>query len=179
VTNEVDFVSTHLIFGKNLRQLCRCVGTIAEVADSLEINRVQMNRILNGESFPKPGMLKRICEYFNVDARILLQPLDELETGAFQPHDADISDVWNYTLFGRDYFVPENMLQDILPDGLHTHVSAVFFDRYANLDWDGARFCTKWCAHGAGGGSCRTRHEAVGFDANFCTRIQRRDVANQ
>ena len=119
MTNEVDFVSTHLIFGKNLRQLCRRVGTIAEVADSLEINRVQMNRILNGESFPKPGMLKRICEYFNVDARILLQPLDELETGAFQPHDADISDVWNYTLFGRDYFVPENMLQDILPDGLH------------------------------------------------------------
>jgi len=83
VTNEVDFVSTHLIFGKNLRQLCRRVGTIAEVADSLEINRVQMNRILNGESFPKPGMLKRICEYFNTDARILLQPLDELEEGSF------------------------------------------------------------------------------------------------
>ena len=119
MTNELDLVSTHLIFGKNLRQLCRRVGTIAEVADSLEINRVQMNRILNGESFPKPGMLKRICEYFNTDARILLQPLDELEEGSFRSHDADISSVWNYTMFGRDYFVPENMLQDILPDGLH------------------------------------------------------------
>ena len=78
-----------------------------------------MNRILNGESFPKPGMLKRICEYFNTDARILLQPLDELEQGSFRSHDADISSVWNYTMFGWDYFVPENMLQDILPDGLH------------------------------------------------------------
>ena len=75
-------VSTHLIFGRNLRQLCKRVGTIAEVAEHLDVNRIQMNRILNGESFPKPGLMKRICNYFQVDARILLQPLAELEHGA-------------------------------------------------------------------------------------------------
>ena len=38
-----------------------------------------MNRILNGESFPKSGLMKRICDHFFVNARILLEPLAELE----------------------------------------------------------------------------------------------------
>ena len=54
------------------------------MADALDVNRVQMNRILNGESFPKPGLLKRICDYFSVDARILLQPLAVLEAAEHQ-----------------------------------------------------------------------------------------------
>ena len=95
-------ISTHLIFGRNLRQLCKRVGTIAEVADHLDVNRVQMNRILNGESFPKPGLMKRICDYFQVDARILLQPLSELENGVPSSLKANMrmAAALDYALYG-------------------------------------------------------------------------------
>ena len=63
--------------------MCKRTGTIAEVADHLGVNRVQMNRVLNGESFPKPGLMKRICDHFSVNARILLEPLAELEAESF------------------------------------------------------------------------------------------------
>lgn len=42
------------------------------------INRTQFNRYLTGESFPRPDVLHQICLFFDVDARILLEPLDEL-----------------------------------------------------------------------------------------------------
>ncbi|MCX8507937.1 MAG: hypothetical protein ORN49_03485 [Rhodobacteraceae bacterium] len=38
---------------------------------------MQFQRFLNGESFPKPNLLKVICDFFEVDARVLLEPLDE------------------------------------------------------------------------------------------------------
>ncbi len=123
---EKELISTHLIFGKNLRELCRRVGTIAEVADALDINRVQMNRILNGESFPKPGLLKRICEYFNVDARILLEPLSALEAAKTTVSRPNYADTFAYSMFGRNYFIGENDLNDMLPDGIHLLVRPSF-----------------------------------------------------
>ena len=71
LTSSDHEISVHQIFGRNLRELCKRIGTIAEVADHLGVNRVQMNRILNGESFPKPGLMKRVCDHFSVNARIL------------------------------------------------------------------------------------------------------------
>jgi transcriptional regulator with XRE-family HTH domain len=79
LTSSDQEISVHQIFGLNLRELCKRTGTIAEVADHLGVNRVQMTRILTGESFPKPGLMKRICDHFSVNARILLEPLAELE----------------------------------------------------------------------------------------------------
>lgn len=122
---ETSSISTHLIFGKNLRLLCARVGTIAEVADRLEINRVQMNRILNGESFPKPGMLRRICELFDVDARIVLQPLEDLErekekmeTGVFSTRLS-----LEYAFYGMDLTISHDEDAPIsgyrIPDGIH------------------------------------------------------------
>ena len=114
-------VSTHLIFGRNLRQLCKRVGTIAEVAEHLDVNRVQMNRILNGESFPKPGLMKRICDYFQVDARILLQPLAELEDGApsrLNPNTR-MAAALDYALYGQDFTVSAEDEANVIPDGLH------------------------------------------------------------
>ena len=78
MTSSGREISVHQIFGRNLRELCKRTGTIAEVADLLGVNRVQMNRILNDKSFPKPGLMKRICDYFSVNARILFEPLAEL-----------------------------------------------------------------------------------------------------
>lgn len=65
------------VFGKNLRLLTSARGTQAKVSSDLDIGRVQFQRYLRGESFPKPHALKKICDYFMVDARILTEPLTE------------------------------------------------------------------------------------------------------
>ncbi len=66
-----------LVFGNNLRILSLERHSLSRVAEELGIGRVQFQRYLRGESFPKPGLLDRICEYFCVDARILTQPVTE------------------------------------------------------------------------------------------------------
>ena len=88
-----------------MRELCKRTGTIAEVADHLSVNRVQMSRILNDESFPKPGLMKRICDHFSVNARILLEPLADLEA-EHQNQNAgkaiSMAEPLSYAFFGRD-----------------------------------------------------------------------------
>ena len=64
------------IFGANLRQLSRQYPSIAGLCRKLGINRTQFNRYLSGESFPRPDVLHRICSFFDVDARILLEPVN-------------------------------------------------------------------------------------------------------
>ena len=66
------------MFGENLRQLSRRYASISELSRQLGINRTQFNRYLSGESFPRPDVLARICAFFDVDARILLEPVDGL-----------------------------------------------------------------------------------------------------
>lgn len=70
-------MSVLAVFGQNLRALCRRHSSQANVAQKLGIGRVQFQRYLNGESFPKPNLLKIICDFFDVDARILTEPLDD------------------------------------------------------------------------------------------------------
>lgn len=67
------------IFGENLRQMAKGYGSVTAVAQALNINRTQYNRYLSGESFPRPDVLAQICAFFNVDARILLEPLETLQ----------------------------------------------------------------------------------------------------
>ncbi len=67
------------IFGANLQQMARDHGSITVLAHKLGINRTQLNRYLSGESFPRPDVLARICTFFKVDARILLEPLEDIE----------------------------------------------------------------------------------------------------
>lgn len=66
------------IFGRNLRMLIDGEGSVSAVCARLGINRTQFNRYLNGESFPRPDVLHRICLYFGVDGRILLEPLSDI-----------------------------------------------------------------------------------------------------
>jgi transcriptional regulator with XRE-family HTH domain len=63
------------IFGENLRLLSRDYPSVTALSQNLGINRTQFNRYLYGESFPRPDILERICNFFHVDARILLEPL--------------------------------------------------------------------------------------------------------
>ncbi len=66
------------MFGANLRELASSYPSISELSRQLGINRTQFNRYLGGESFPRPDVLERICSFFNVDARILLDPVGHL-----------------------------------------------------------------------------------------------------
>lgn len=66
------------MFGANLRKLSADFPSISALARDLGINRTQFNRYLSGESFPRPDVLGRICDYFGVDARVLLEPVDEI-----------------------------------------------------------------------------------------------------
>lgn len=69
------------IFGSNLRHLSGNYASIAGLCRELGINRTQFNRYLSGESFPRPDVLHRICCFFGVDARILLEPVQEIPPG--------------------------------------------------------------------------------------------------
>ncbi|MEM6941431.1 MAG: helix-turn-helix transcriptional regulator [Pseudomonadota bacterium] len=66
------------MFGANLRQLSAEYASISDLARQLRINRTQYNRYLSGESFPRPDVLSRICSFFGVDARVLLEPVGEI-----------------------------------------------------------------------------------------------------
>lgn len=66
------------VFGQNLRQLVQGFTSVSHVCRMLDINRAQFNRYLNGESYPRPDTLHKMCKFFGTDARILTQALDEL-----------------------------------------------------------------------------------------------------
>ena len=68
------------MFGDNLRELVKRYPSVASLCRELDINRTQFNRYLSGESFPRPDVLYRLCRFFDLDARILLEPLDKLST---------------------------------------------------------------------------------------------------
>ncbi|GGH60816.1 hypothetical protein GCM10011341_33420 [Frigidibacter albus] len=63
------------MFGHNLRQMVAREPTVADLCRRLGSNRSQFNCHLQGEAFPRPDILHRICAHFGVDARILLEPL--------------------------------------------------------------------------------------------------------
>lgn len=69
------------MFGSNLRQLASKYPSVSELARQLGINRTQFNRYLSGESFPRPDVLARVCAFFGVDARVLLEPVSQIGIG--------------------------------------------------------------------------------------------------
>ncbi|WP_163849627.1 helix-turn-helix domain-containing protein [Pseudooceanicola aestuarii] len=71
------------IFGSNLRLLSSRFPSIAGLCRELGINRTQYNRYLSGESFPRPDVLHRICQFFDTDARILLEPVGQITPAQF------------------------------------------------------------------------------------------------
>ena len=68
------------IFGANLKVLSQAYPSVSELSRQLGINRTQFNRYLSGESFPRPDVLARLCAFFGLDARILLDPVTDLSS---------------------------------------------------------------------------------------------------
>lgn len=63
------------VFKNNLEKLMSREASVSAFCREVGINRTQFNRYLSGESSPRPEILARICDHFEVDARILLEPL--------------------------------------------------------------------------------------------------------
>lgn len=109
------------VFGRNLRQLSREYSSVTALCRDLGINRTQFNRYLAGESFPRPDILDRICRFFDVDARVLLTPLDELEPK---------SDGLFSHPFIADWLGPQStsVSEDVMPSGFYRFSRRGFLD---------------------------------------------------
>lgn len=66
-------------FARNLRLLCGYYPSIADVCRRLEINRPQFNRYLSGRFRPGGHTLRRLCEFFGVEAHEILLPSAQFE----------------------------------------------------------------------------------------------------
>ena len=100
------------IFGENLKKLCAATRSIAALCRELQINRTQFNRYLSGESFPRPDVLAKICAHFDIDARILLQPVETLESH-------EMSDLLAQELGSFLDLKSARVTQDTLPSGFY------------------------------------------------------------
>lgn len=99
------------MFGANLRILADRYPSVSQLCRELGINRTQFNRYLSGESFPRPDVLHRICSFFGVDARILLEPINTLTTDRGVLNHPLIAD---YVGTGM-----ADIPQDVFPDGFY------------------------------------------------------------
>jgi len=108
------------IFGNNLRILSKDFSSITGLAHDLGINRTQLNRYLSGESFPRPDVLAIICDFFKVDARILLEPLSPNHVSAALKIDPYLS----------DFFINDGgvLSDDIFPSGFFRFSRRSFID---------------------------------------------------
>jgi transcriptional regulator with XRE-family HTH domain len=77
---QTKSVPIRAIFGQNLKALSKSYPSVSEVCRQLDINRAQFNRYLNGESYPRPDILARICDFFDTDARILTHPVESIQS---------------------------------------------------------------------------------------------------
>ncbi|MDP1670346.1 helix-turn-helix domain-containing protein [Phaeovulum sp.] len=77
VASQPSNLELRAVFGQNLRLLSTREGSVSAACRALGINRTQFNRYLTGTAFPRPDLLYRICRHYGVDARILLEPLND------------------------------------------------------------------------------------------------------
>lgn len=108
------------MFGQNLRILADGYPSISELSRQLGINRTQFNRYLSGESFPRPDVLARICDFFDIDARVLLEPVQNIMAGS----DPLTSPFLKGFVGAGVCSVDEN----IFPSGFYRFVRASFLD---------------------------------------------------
>ncbi|MGX9357339.1 helix-turn-helix domain-containing protein [Roseobacteraceae bacterium S113] len=77
-------MGVHLVFSENLKALSENEVSVAAAAREIGVTRVQFSRYLKGEAVPRPAELQRICDYFGVDARVLLEPLADIQADIAQ-----------------------------------------------------------------------------------------------
>lgn len=113
------------VLGDNLRKLLSPNKTISDVCAELGIHRSQFNRFLNGETFPKPDVLYKICAYFKTDSRILLEPIESFQNLAEgKPKEHSI----HLHAQIRDYLQIQDTTQEttIIPCGFYRFIRGSF-----------------------------------------------------
>ena len=108
------------MFGANLRILSTGYRSISELTRQLGINRTQFNRYLSGESFPRPDVLDRICKFFGVDARILLEPV-----AATGPKESVLNGPYLADFIGKGV---NDIPEDFFPSGFYRFSRRSFVD---------------------------------------------------
>ena len=108
------------MFGENLRVMSARYPSISELSRQLGVNRTQFNRYLNGESFPRPDILDRICTFFGVDARILLEPVETLSQ-----HGDALTSPFLSDYVGRGL---RQVTEDLFPSGFYRFSRKSFLD---------------------------------------------------
>ena len=119
--NTISPAQLRGMFGANLRRLVQDYPSVASLCRDLDINRTQFNRYLSGESFPRPDVLHRICRFFGVDARILLEPHDRLT----QSNDGFLSHPQIEDSFGP---AAAHVDEDRFPSGFYSFSRRSFVD---------------------------------------------------
>lgn len=120
--SQRDPAALRKVFGDNLKQLCSDYPSVSGLCRELGINRTQFNRYMSGESFPRPDVLHRICVFFDTDARILLEPVSQLEP---KPNDM----INHRQLAG--FFGPKTIYvsPELFPSGFYRFVRKSFIDQ--------------------------------------------------
>ncbi|QYX55440.1 helix-turn-helix domain-containing protein [Roseovarius sp. SCSIO 43702] len=117
-----DPAELRAIFGQNLRVLSEGYDSVAALCRELGINRTQFNRYLSGESFPRPDVLHRICRFFGVDGRILLEPVETLRPAS--------GDLLNHPMVAGFFGAgPIAVPPDLFPNGFYRFVRPSFIDQ--------------------------------------------------
>ena len=82
------------VFGRNLASLLSEAGvSVTELSKQTGISRVQVHRMVAQEAFPRADALQRLCGFFDVDARILLEGIsDYRERQQKERHGLEILD---------------------------------------------------------------------------------------
>ncbi|MEM7076712.1 MAG: helix-turn-helix transcriptional regulator [Pseudomonadota bacterium] len=121
ISDTADPATIRRVFGENLKILVAQYASVSALCRDLGINRTQFNRYVSGESFPRPDILHQLCTFFQVDARVLLEPLDDIRTTAPEL----ISHPFVRGFFGKDH---TNVPEDVFPSGFYSFVRRSFID---------------------------------------------------
>ncbi|MEH7829110.1 helix-turn-helix domain-containing protein [Gemmobacter denitrificans] len=101
------------VFGLNLRRLCEARQiSYAQAARDLGQGKVQFQRMLRGESFPKPNLLQHICRYFSTDARILTEAWPFATEIQHPINQLPIQRAIDYAIPVQDYMPAHSELKD-------------------------------------------------------------------
>jgi transcriptional regulator with XRE-family HTH domain len=67
-------------FAVNFKRLVQERGGLSKLARAIGVNRTQMHRYLKGEALPRPTLLKRFAEYFQISELDLFKPTNDLNS---------------------------------------------------------------------------------------------------
>ncbi|MHA6266589.1 helix-turn-helix domain-containing protein [Aliiroseovarius sp. CAU 1755] len=108
----------HATFSRNLRQLVAERGVrVASLCRAIGVNRTQFNRYLSGQTNPRPEVLHRICSYFGVDGRIILEPLDQIREADAVAEKSSMQQLNQFLVNDPTFLVRRNPP----PSGIHTY----------------------------------------------------------